>query len=179
MQFLVEEIREAPRQCACPNGEQNCVCPSPEILEPTFAPKNSPKVRRSAQQPLVSHLSYQPIAPPFQRFSQYPSCPCPQNQPACTCSTTSQQNEQILVSISCCQQDAVTSTQAPVQMQPCQCSPSQIQAVSISRPDPPTHITFQNCQTTTTQQQYCPQQSAPVVQPQPCPLGTIILSFII
>jgi hypothetical protein len=30
----VREIRQAPKQCACPNGESNCVCPTPEILEP-------------------------------------------------------------------------------------------------------------------------------------------------
>ncbi|ETN74528.1 hypothetical protein NECAME_04014 [Necator americanus] len=78
-EFLVEEIREAPRQCACPNGEDNCVCPSPEILEPVNVPINSEKARRSP--------------------------------------------------------------------------------ISVS-----------NCQTTTTQQQYCPQQQPAIVQPQPCPL---------
>ncbi|CAI5448253.1 unnamed protein product [Caenorhabditis angaria] len=141
MQFLVEETREAPRQCACPNGEQNCVCPSPEILEPISSPRGTVRKTRQTQN---------------QKYSQYPQCPCPQSQPACTCSTTTPQNEQILVSISCCQQDAATTTtQAPNQMTQCQCSQSQIQ---------------QNCQTTTTQQQYCPQQASPVVQPQPCPL---------
>lgn len=49
-QFLVEEIREAPRQCSCPNGEQNCVCPSPEILEPVVIPINSDKARRAPGQ---------------------------------------------------------------------------------------------------------------------------------
>lgn len=46
---MVDEIREAPRQCACPNGENNCVCPSPEILEPVNLPVNSGKTRRSPQ----------------------------------------------------------------------------------------------------------------------------------
>ncbi|PIO61548.1 hypothetical protein TELCIR_16928, partial [Teladorsagia circumcincta] len=50
-EFLVEEVREAPRQCTCPNGEENCVCPSPEILEPVVIPINSDKTRRS---PLLS-----------------------------------------------------------------------------------------------------------------------------
>jgi len=34
LQYVVREIRQAPKQCACPNGESNCVCPTPEILEP-------------------------------------------------------------------------------------------------------------------------------------------------
>ncbi|VDO65852.1 unnamed protein product [Haemonchus placei] len=78
-EFLVEEVREAPRQCTCPNGEENCVCPSPEILEPVVMPVNSDKARRSP-------------------------------------------------------------------------------------------LTTSNCQTTTTQQQYCPQQQPAIVQPQACPL---------
>ncbi|CAD6192699.1 unnamed protein product [Caenorhabditis auriculariae] len=146
-QFLVEEIREAPRQCACPNGELNCVCPSPEILEPVSAPVNSPKVRRSPQSTIARV-----------QFSQYPACPCPQQQPACTCVTNNQQNEPVLVSLQCCpqqQQQQPAATQPPQQQQPCQCTQQQAQA---------------NCQTTTTQQQYCPQQQDAVVQPQACPL---------
>ncbi|CAI4225405.1 unnamed protein product [Auanema sp. JU1783] len=108
-QFLVEEIREAPRQCACPNGESNCVCPSPEILEPVNIPINSAKVRRSPQ----SNTRIQ--------FSQYQNCPCPQSQPACTCVTTNAQNEQVLASVQCC------PSQTPA-AQPCQCqqAPPQI-----------------------------------------------------
>ncbi|PAV65600.1 hypothetical protein WR25_12298 isoform A [Diploscapter pachys] len=133
-QFLVEEIREAPRQCSCPNGENNCVCPSPEILEPTVVQFNSEKVRR---------------APQKIQFSQYPSCPCPQQQPQCTCVTQNAKNEQVLASTQCCPQ------QQPAPSNPCQCQ------------QPPAN---NNCQTTTTQQQYCPQQQQPVIQPQPCPL---------
>ncbi|KAK6015719.1 hypothetical protein OSTOST_18829 [Ostertagia ostertagi] len=84
-EFLVEEVREAPRQCTCPNGEENCVCPSPEILEPVVIPINSEKTRRS---PLLSTSPLQ--------FSQYPSCPCPPAQPACTCVSTNTQNEKSL-----------------------------------------------------------------------------------
>ena len=54
--FLVEETREAPRQCTCPNGEANCVCPSPEILEPVHIPINSGAVRRSPQSSQVSYF---------------------------------------------------------------------------------------------------------------------------
>ncbi|XGW30322.1 hypothetical protein V3C99_009363 [Haemonchus contortus] len=132
-EFLVEEVREAPRQCTCPNGEENCVCPSPEILEPVVMPVNSDKARRS---PL---LTTSPI-----QFSQYPTCPCPTAQPACTCVSTNNQNEKILLSLNCCPQTSQT---------PCQCVA------------PPV-----NCQTTTTQQQYCPQQQPAIVQPQACPL---------
>ncbi|EYC13549.1 hypothetical protein Y032_0043g780 [Ancylostoma ceylanicum] len=135
-EFLVEEIREAPRQCACPNGEDNCVCPSPEILEPVNVPVNSEKARRSPTS------TSQPL-----QFSQYQSCPCPPTQPACTCVSTNGNNERTLMSVNCCPQPAQQSN-------PCQCQ---------APPDV-------NCQTTTTQQQYCPQQQPAIVQPQACPL---------
>ncbi|RCN26598.1 hypothetical protein ANCCAN_27675 [Ancylostoma caninum] len=84
-EFLVEEIREAPRQCACPNGEDNCVCPSPEILEPVNVPVNSEKARRSPTS------TSQPL-----QFSQYQSCPCPPTQPQCTCVATNGNNERVI-----------------------------------------------------------------------------------
>ncbi|KAK5974054.1 hypothetical protein GCK32_017384 [Trichostrongylus colubriformis] len=84
-EFLVEEVREAPRQCACPNGEENCVCPSPEILKPVVIPINSNKSRRS---PMLNNAPLQ--------FSQYQPCPCPPAQPACTCVTTNNQNEKVI-----------------------------------------------------------------------------------
>uniref|UniRef100_A0A1I7WMH3 Chitin-binding type-2 domain-containing protein n=1 Tax=Heterorhabditis bacteriophora TaxID=37862 RepID=A0A1I7WMH3_HETBA len=108
-QFLVEEIREAPRQCTCPNGENNCVCPSPEILAPVNLPINSAKVRRAPQ-------SEQRI-----QFSQYQSCPCPSTQPSCTCVTTNNQNEQVLASTQCCQPQSTPA------VNPCQCQQSQQQ----------------------------------------------------
>ncbi|KIH65866.1 hypothetical protein ANCDUO_03807 [Ancylostoma duodenale] len=135
-EFLVEEIREAPRQCACPNGEDNCVCPSPEILEPVNVPVNSEKARRSPTS------TSQPL-----QFSQYQSCPCPPTQPQCTCVATNGNNERSLMSVNCCPQPSQQSN-------PCQCQVP---------PDV-------NCQTTTTQQQYCPQQQPAIVQPQACPL---------
>ncbi|WKY03480.1 hypothetical protein Q1695_004887 [Nippostrongylus brasiliensis] len=135
-EYLIEEIREAPRQCACPNGEQNCVCPSPEILEPVVIPINSERARRAPSSSRSTRS--QPL-----QFSQYQSCPCPSAQPACTCVSTNSQSEKVLVSVSCCTQPSST---------PCQC-PSPV-----------------DCQTTTTQQQYCPQQQPAIVQPQGCPL---------
>lgn len=67
-QFTIKEIRQAPRQCSCPNGENNCVCPTPEILEPVSIPRQSKLVRRSPQ-------STQGL----------PNCPCPQSNTNCVC----------------------------------------------------------------------------------------------
>uniref|UniRef100_A0A0N4YB00 Thyroglobulin type-1 domain-containing protein n=1 Tax=Nippostrongylus brasiliensis TaxID=27835 RepID=A0A0N4YB00_NIPBR len=162
-EYLIEEIREAPRQCACPNGERNCVCPSPEILEPVVIPINSERARRAPSSSRTSNnqrvfsrvfvcsgpisnvlFTQQPL-----QFSQYQSCPCPSAQPACTCVSTNSQSEKVLVSVSCCTQPSST---------PCQC-PSPV-----------------DCQTTTTQQQYCPQQQPAIVQPQGCPLDRLVQS---
>ncbi|KAL6741234.1 hypothetical protein Aduo_014509 [Ancylostoma duodenale] len=101
-EFLIEEIREAPRQCACPNGEANCVCPNPEILAPIKVPINSIKVRRSPTS------TSEPL-----RFSQYQQCPCPPTQPSCTCVDNSN-NERRLMSTNCCPQPSQ-------QTNPCQC----------------------------------------------------------
>ncbi|CAJ0930930.1 unnamed protein product, partial [Mesorhabditis belari] len=104
--FMVDEIREAPRQCACPNGENNCVCPSPEILEPVNLPVNSPKTRRSPQMSTTAKIT----------FSQYQNCPCPQQQPQCKC-VTQQNNQPVVASTMCCPQQAPTT---PAQQCMCQ-----------------------------------------------------------
>ena len=67
-QFTIQEIRQAPRQCTCPNGENNCVCPTPEILEPVSLPRQSKLVRRSPQS-----------------SQNLPNCPCPSSNTNCVC----------------------------------------------------------------------------------------------
>uniref|UniRef100_A0A1I7Y3R0 Chitin-binding type-2 domain-containing protein n=1 Tax=Steinernema glaseri TaxID=37863 RepID=A0A1I7Y3R0_9BILA len=168
VQFTIRETRQAPRQCACPNGELNCVCPLPEILEPIAVPVNSKAVRRSPQMNAAPQ--------------NMPNCPCPPQQTNCVCANPQTQQPQVFQDSCCaaqqqppCQcepaQIPVAPSPAPVQ---CNCEPAkpqcacqpQIQPQAIPQQQP-------NCQTTTTQQQYCPQpnqQQPAVVQPQPCPL---------
>ncbi|KAK0398457.1 hypothetical protein QR680_002596 [Steinernema hermaphroditum] len=170
MQFTIRETRQSPRQCACPNGELNCVCPLPEILEPIAVSVNSKAVRRSPQMNAIPQ--------------NLPNCPCPAQQTNCVCMNAQTQQTQVYRD-SCCgaqqqppcqceQQPAplqVAPSQAPVQ---CNCEPAKPQCVCQPQLQPqPVPQQQPNCQTTTTQQQYCPQttqQQPTVVQPQPCPL---------
>uniref|UniRef100_A0A0K0DLB9 Chitin-binding type-2 domain-containing protein n=1 Tax=Angiostrongylus cantonensis TaxID=6313 RepID=A0A0K0DLB9_ANGCA len=89
-EFLIEEIRDEPRQCECPNGENNCVCPSPEIFE-------------------LARFLLQPF-----QFSHYPLCPCPAIEPACTCVTTNNQDEKLQQN---CQTTSTQQQYCPQQQQ--------------------------------------------------------------
>ncbi|VDM52770.1 unnamed protein product [Angiostrongylus costaricensis] len=129
-EFLIEEIRDEPRQCECPNGENNCVCPSPEILE-------------------LARFLLQPF-----QFSHYPLCPCPAIEPACACVTTNNQDEKVHRLFFPSDFSSRSSF---------------LRIYKIKAK----HINLQhNCQTTSTQQQYCPQQQqqSTIVRPQACPL---------
>uniref|UniRef100_A0A7E4ZXT4 Chitin-binding type-2 domain-containing protein n=1 Tax=Panagrellus redivivus TaxID=6233 RepID=A0A7E4ZXT4_PANRE len=206
VEFTIQELRQAPRQCSCPNGEANCVCPTPEILEPVTIKRS----RRQAQQ------------------QNLPNCPCPNQQTNCVC-LNAQTATPTVYQDTCCQQQQqppcqcnsaqsqqyiqsntplLSATQAPMSTVPasqqqypgtlpvaqttnspnCQCSPTPLAPSTTPAPAsndcvcPPGQAPIQqqqpqqaqpnNCQTTTTQQQYCPQQNqqTTVVQPQACPL---------
>lgn len=106
LQITVREIRPAPKRCECPNGEENCVCPVPEILTPVKVPRNSRSTPRSERSSFVSPvLTVQPSSMPqnqrqlsvqfssqrsqrqqaYPQPQQIPSCPCPPAQTNCVC----------------------------------------------------------------------------------------------
>uniref|UniRef100_A0AC35UFR5 Chitin-binding type-2 domain-containing protein n=1 Tax=Rhabditophanes sp. KR3021 TaxID=114890 RepID=A0AC35UFR5_9BILA len=87
--FTVEEIKRAPRSCTCPNGDANCVCPRPEILQPvalntTISTRSKRQAGCNCQTPTAT--TAQPI---YQNDCNCNKCTttstqqtyCPQNQP--------------------------------------------------------------------------------------------------
>uniref|UniRef100_A0A0K0FKU9 Chitin-binding type-2 domain-containing protein n=1 Tax=Strongyloides venezuelensis TaxID=75913 RepID=A0A0K0FKU9_STRVS len=102
IQFTVEEIKQGPRKCTCPNGETNCVCPLPEILQPVKVNVTSYRSKRQANNCNCNN-QYVPTtsAPVYQNNG----CNCN------TCSTTTTQQTY------CPQQDAETTV---IQPQACQ-----------------------------------------------------------
>uniref|UniRef100_A0AC34Q1Q8 Chitin-binding type-2 domain-containing protein n=1 Tax=Panagrolaimus sp. JU765 TaxID=591449 RepID=A0AC34Q1Q8_9BILA len=143
-EFTIQEIRQAPRQCTCPNGENNCVCPTPEILEPVMVPRNSKLVRRSPQS-----------------TQNLPNCPCPPSNTNCVCLNVSvdlngamTQTPQVYRD-SCCQQQ---------QQPPCMCN---------DQPQPQQNQNCQTTTTQQQycpQPQQNQNQQPSIVQPQSCPL---------
>uniref|UniRef100_A0A7E4VR22 Chitin-binding type-2 domain-containing protein n=1 Tax=Panagrellus redivivus TaxID=6233 RepID=A0A7E4VR22_PANRE len=137
VEFTIQELRQAPRQCSCPNGEANCVCPTPEILEPVTIKRS----RRQAQQ------------------QNLPNCPCPNQQTNCVCLNVSidisgaQTATPTVYQDTCCQQQ---------QQPPCQCNSAQSQQYIQSNNNCQTTTTQQqycpqqNQQTTVVQPQACP-----------------------
>uniref|UniRef100_A0A158R5K8 Chitin-binding type-2 domain-containing protein n=1 Tax=Syphacia muris TaxID=451379 RepID=A0A158R5K8_9BILA len=192
--FIVHEIRQAPKQCACPNGEKNCVCPTPEILEPKLI-RTKVVRRRNAPMATISVCSVCP--------SKSSSCYCPVSARNFTNHLFS---DYTIISIDSplqsSSQQVVEGPQSPqwdnMQMpgpipvrpfspspelqRPSYVSEQPVQVVQQAQTQAQTTVQSQtqapvqpyqgNCQTTTTQQQYCPQNDNEqyIVQPQPCPL---------
>uniref|UniRef100_A0A914XCK8 Uncharacterized protein n=1 Tax=Plectus sambesii TaxID=2011161 RepID=A0A914XCK8_9BILA len=174
VKYVVRETRQAPIPCTCPNGEQNCVCPSPEILEPVaIVSVTEPTVAPIA---ITTDATSAPVAPeastdaapapvvladgtiieessvvmpdaPRAMAQTYGQCPCPAAMPNCIC------------------QPAPVVTQPPVAVDPC-CAPQQQPPCQCQQPGmlpPPQPVTPppQICP------QQCPQPQSPSCECQP------------
>uniref|UniRef100_A0AAF5CVZ5 Chitin-binding type-2 domain-containing protein n=1 Tax=Strongyloides stercoralis TaxID=6248 RepID=A0AAF5CVZ5_STRER len=102
LQFTVEEIKQGPRKCTCPNGESNCVCPLPEILQPVKVNVTSYRFKRQINNCNCNQYTQTTAAPIYQNDG----CNC---NNMCTTTTTQQTY--------CPQQD---TTQTVIQPQECQ-----------------------------------------------------------
>uniref|UniRef100_A0A0N5C0X6 Chitin-binding type-2 domain-containing protein n=1 Tax=Strongyloides papillosus TaxID=174720 RepID=A0A0N5C0X6_STREA len=182
--FTVSETIQAPRQCTCPNGANNCVCPQPEILSPKLATKRMKRQSDSSSNSVKITINL-------------PSCPCnTEAQPSCACIDKGLNKVQVFKD-SCCIEgtQSIYSTQRP--QQACLCedysmytTTTQIPYVysvttqvpyiyptsttvtpSVIQNDNIVRVNNKSCQITTTGELYCPEESQyTYTEPQSCPL---------
>uniref|UniRef100_A0A914YKP9 Chitin-binding type-2 domain-containing protein n=1 Tax=Panagrolaimus superbus TaxID=310955 RepID=A0A914YKP9_9BILA len=174
-------------QCPCPGQQTNCVCLNAQTSTPTvyrdqccqqqqqppcqcndqqsqqfYNPPNNQPQSPSVQQPQQQMPSSQQQHP-----GQLPSPQPQQQQPQ------PQQQQQSPIQSSACVCPPGQQPMPQTQQNPqCICNNQQPQQMPPQAPQQQPQQQQPNCQTTTTQQQYCPQQQPqqPVVQPQACPL---------
>uniref|UniRef100_A0A0N5A726 Na_H_Exchanger domain-containing protein n=1 Tax=Parastrongyloides trichosuri TaxID=131310 RepID=A0A0N5A726_PARTI len=168
--YTITETIQAPRKCTCPNGQNNCVCPQPEILTPILATK-----RMKRESSINGGNSYKITI-------NLPACPCNTEQASCACIDQGLNKVQVFKD-TCCQEASQQTTQSSVQA--CLCNeniPSstvtQTPFVYTTTPYVQTTSTISNkyydntnCQVTTTGELYCPGENQYTYsEPQSCPL---------
>ncbi|CEF59257.1 Chitin binding domain-containing protein [Strongyloides ratti] len=176
--YTISETIQNPRKCTCPNGDNNCVCPQPEILSPKLLTNRLKRQLDKTEIPVLGNS--------YKITINLPSCPCnTMGESSCACIDRDLNKVQVYKDTCCMENTPSFLTNQHV----CLCNDYQTSSVgptitttTISPQVPFVYTTTtigsniinvngKNCQITTTGELYCPEDSQyTYTEPQSCPL---------